>query len=123
MKEYVRSAVPVLYPAILFGPNKERRAEAKELLKEIALETGRLNMKERIFCLATIPLSFWTWLTAKLNVYQQPKLLRIEHPQGNAHMIAQKAAECDHSFLGFATADSTCTICSSSVESKGIRQN
>ncbi len=123
MKEYVRSAVPVLYPAILFGPNKERRAEAKEFLKKIALETGRLNMKERIFCLATIPLSFWTWLTAKLNVYQQPKLLRTEHFQGTAHMIAQKAAECDHSFLGFATADSTCTICSSSVESKGIRQN
>jgi haloalkane dehalogenase len=80
MKEYVRRAVPAIYPAMLFGPNKDRRADARELLEEITRETGKISMKERIFCLITIPLSFWTWLTAKLNVFQQPKLLRIEHP-------------------------------------------
>jgi hypothetical protein len=28
---------------------------------------------------ATLPLATWTWLTFKLNIFQQPGLLRIEH--------------------------------------------
>jgi haloalkane dehalogenase len=79
MREYVRSAIPAIYPAMLFGPNKARRIDARELLRDIEQETGRLSIKERLFCMSTIPLSFWTWLAAKLNVFQQPKLLRTEH--------------------------------------------
>jgi len=79
MKEYVRDAVPALYPVILFGPNRARRTDARNLLDEIRQETGELSMKERLLGLASIPLSFWTWLTGKLNIYQQPKLLRIQY--------------------------------------------
>ena len=80
MKRYIRDAVPALYPVILFGPNKARRADAKNLLDEIRKESGELSVKERLLGLASIPLSFWTWLTSKLNIYQQPKLLRIQYP-------------------------------------------
>jgi len=80
MREYVRDAVPGLYPAILFGPNRARRTDARVLLDEIKRETGGLSSKERLFGLAGIVLSFWTWLTLKLNICQQPKLLRIEYP-------------------------------------------
>ena len=80
MKEYVRDAVPALYPAMLFGPNRARRADARVLLDEIRRETGGFSMKERLFGFATIALSFWTWLATKLNISQQPKLVRIEYP-------------------------------------------
>jgi haloalkane dehalogenase len=78
MKGYVRSSLPGLYPAILFGPNAERRKEAKEFLKEIERELGPVCAKERLFGWATVPFSAWTWLVERLNVFQQPRLLRIE---------------------------------------------
>jgi hypothetical protein len=79
MRDYVRSSIAGLYPAMIFGPNRQRRAEARAFLKEIEAELGRLTIKERVFCWATIPLAVWTWLTARLNIFQQPKLLRLEH--------------------------------------------
>jgi haloalkane dehalogenase len=79
MRDYVRSALPGLYPAILFGPNADRRNEAREFLKDIQTEMGPATAKERLFGWATVPLSAWTWLAEKLNVFQQPRLLRIEH--------------------------------------------
>ena len=79
MKEYVKQAIPALYPAIYFGPNRERRKDAKILLDEIIDGFGKLSIKEHLFCFATIPLSFWTWFTNKLNILQQPKLMRIEY--------------------------------------------
>jgi len=80
MKEYVRDAIPGLYPAILFGPNRACRADARDLLNEITQETGDLSIRERLSGLGSIGLSFWTWITLKLNICQQPKLLRIQYP-------------------------------------------
>jgi hypothetical protein len=79
MKKYVQQSIQALYPAIYFGPNRDRRKDAKMLLDKIICEFGELAKKEYLFCLATIPLSFWTWFTNKLNILQQPKLLRIEY--------------------------------------------
>jgi hypothetical protein len=79
MRRYVRKALPGIYPVILFGPNCERRAEARKFLKEIEKELGALSVKERLQCWSTVPLSFWTWMTEKLGLFQQPRLLRIEH--------------------------------------------
>ena len=79
MKGYVRSALPGIYPAILFGPNADRRNEAREFLKDIERELGPVSAKERLFGWATVPFSAWTWLAERLNVFQQPRLLRIEH--------------------------------------------
>jgi haloalkane dehalogenase len=90
MKEYVRGAVPALYPAMLFGPNRARRADARVLFHEIRQKTGRLSIRERISCLATIILSFWTWLTTKLNISQQPKLIRIEYPATYARGVENR---------------------------------
>lgn len=79
MRRYVRSALPGIYPAIRFGPNRERRSEARQFLKEIEDELGPLSVKERLQCWGTVPLSAWTWMTEKLGLFQQPRLLRIEH--------------------------------------------
>lgn len=79
MRGYVRSALPGIYPAIRFGPNRERRAEARAFLKDIEQKLGPLSIKERLECWGTIPLSAWTWMTEKLGLFQQPRLLRIEH--------------------------------------------
>jgi hypothetical protein len=122
MKEYVRNAVPALYPAMLFGPNKDRRADARALLREIRQETGGLSMKERLFCLASIPLSFWTWLTAKLNILQQPKLLRIQYPATPAFRPESKSVKLKStSPVTFPETGSTCPICSCAVESENIK--
>ena len=79
MRRYVRESVAGIYPAVLFGPNRGRRTEAREFLKEIEKELGPLSVKERLRCWGTIPLSAWTWMTAKLGLFQQPRLLRIDH--------------------------------------------
>jgi hypothetical protein len=78
MRGYVRSSLPGLFPAIHFGPNAQRRQEMRELLKDIEDELGHLSLKERFFGLATLPLSGWTWMTEKLDLFQQPRLLRTE---------------------------------------------
>jgi hypothetical protein len=79
MRDYVRSAIPGLYAAIFFGPNGERRNEAREFLKDIEKELGPVSAKERLFGWTTVPLTTWTWLTEKVSLFQQPRLLRIEH--------------------------------------------
>jgi hypothetical protein len=48
-------------------------------LKDIERELGPVSAKERLFGWATVPFSAWTWLAERLNVFQQPRLLRIEH--------------------------------------------
>jgi haloalkane dehalogenase len=93
MKEYVRDAVPGLYPAILFGPNRARRADARDLLNEITQETGDLSIRERLLGLGSIVLSFWTWMTLKLNLCQQPKLLRTQYPATYACDAQNKETE------------------------------
>ncbi len=119
MRIYVRRAIPAMYPAILLGPNKERRTEAKELLNEIIQETGSLSITDRLFGIATIPLTAWTWLTKKLHIAQQPKLLRLEHPATPAHrsesITEDLKSTAPASILG---TSSTCPICSCGDESE-----
>jgi hypothetical protein len=79
MRQYVRDALPGIYPAICFGPNRERRVEARQFLTEIEKELGPISFKERLQCWGTVPLSAWTWIAEKLCLFQQPRLLRIEH--------------------------------------------
>ncbi len=120
MKEYVRSAIPAIYPAMILGPNKERRADARRLLNEIRQETGGISMKDQLFGLATIPLAGWTWLTSKLNISQQPKLLRIEHP---APGIESKTVEVKSaSPVTLPGTGSTCPICSCAAESENAEE-
>ena len=79
MGEYVRSALPAIYPAIWFGPNRKRRAEAKQFLDDIVKEFGCHSFKSRMECWGTLPFSFWTWMTESLGLFQQPGLFRREH--------------------------------------------
>jgi hypothetical protein len=79
MQRYVRAALPGIYPAIRFGPNRARRLDARRFLEEIERELGSRSPKERLECWATVPLAFWSWLTERAGLFQQPKLLRIEH--------------------------------------------
>jgi hypothetical protein len=85
MRRYVRDALPGIYPAIRFGPNRKRRAEARQFFKEIVQELGPLSVIERLQCWGTLPLSAWTWMTEKFGLFQQPRLLRIEHRFGPQH--------------------------------------
>jgi haloalkane dehalogenase len=122
MGECVRSGVAVTYPAMIFGPNKARRDEAREFLRDIENEMGRLSLKERLFCLATIPLSLWTWLAAKLNISQQPKLLRVQHPVTPFYRPESTSVELKStSPLTFPGTGSTCPICSCAVESENTK--
>lgn len=79
MRGYVRSARPAIYPAVWFGPNRQRRAEARQFLDDIVKEFGSLSFKKRLDCLGTLPLSLWTWITERLGLLQQPRLFRGEH--------------------------------------------
>jgi hypothetical protein len=84
MRSVVRNSLPALYPATLFGPNRARRTEARVLFEEILGALGGLSRKERALCLATLPFSAWTALAARLKMFQQPRLLRVEHSIGSA---------------------------------------
>lgn len=78
IRDYVRDSVPGIYVAAIFGPNKERRAEAKRFLKEIEDEMGKYSLVERLMCSGAVILAIWTWLTMRLNIYQQPALFKVE---------------------------------------------
>ncbi|MBT8365779.1 MAG: hypothetical protein KJP23_13875 [Deltaproteobacteria bacterium] len=79
MRGYVQSALPGIYPAIRFGPNRECRAETRQFLEDIVKEFGSLNLKKRLECWGTVPLSFWTWMKENLGLFQQPRLLRRKY--------------------------------------------
>ena len=51
----------------------------EQILKEIEAELGHLTLGERIACWATLPLVALTSLTAKLKLFQQPRMLRLEY--------------------------------------------
>jgi haloalkane dehalogenase len=117
--EYVRKSIPALYPAMLFGPNKERRADARALLNEIRKEMGDPSMNERLLCLATIPLSFWTWLATKLNILQQPKLVRIQHPAAHGYRAESEGTELRTSYpVNSRSVGNSSPLCSCLVESE-----
>jgi hypothetical protein len=88
MRVYSHNAIPGIYPAIWFGPNRERRSEARKLLAEIVSEFGALSLKKRLECGATVPLSLWTWLTEGLGIFQQPRLYRSEQRLDARHPSA-----------------------------------
>jgi hypothetical protein len=79
MRGYVQSALPGIYPAIRFGPNRERRAEARRFLEDIVREFGSFTLKNRLEFWGTVPLSLWTWMKENLGLFQQPRLLRREY--------------------------------------------
>ncbi|MGD8991156.1 MAG: hypothetical protein PVI00_06825, partial [Desulfobacterales bacterium] len=79
MRQYVQSALPGIYPAIRFGPNRERKAEARRLFEDIVRDFGPFTFKNRLACWGTIPLSFWTWMKENLGLFQQPGLLRRKY--------------------------------------------
>ena len=83
MKHYVRKALPGIYPALRFGPNPARRNEARQFLEAIEQEFGPRSLKEHLACWATVPLSLWTWMTETFGLFQQPRLLRVEHRAGS----------------------------------------
>lgn len=82
MRSFCRDAVAGLFPALLFGPSKEARRRARELLRDIERETGTLTLGEKLKGAGAVLLSGWTWFTLRMNLFQQPGLLRVEyHPE------------------------------------------
>ncbi len=77
-----RSAMPGIVPAILFGPNAKTRSEARALWRDVRKEAGSLSLLERIRSLASPILAVWTAVANRLNIFQQPGLLRVEHRTG-----------------------------------------
>jgi hypothetical protein len=121
MGECVRSGVAATYPAMLFGPNRARRDEARAFLRDIEKEMGKLSLRERLFCYATIPLSVWTWFASKLNVFQQPKLLRVEYAAVPARRQERAARELKiPSPVSFVDSGSTCPVCSCGVDVEDV---
>ena len=47
MRSFCRGAIAGLFPALLFGPSKEARRRARELLRDIERETGALTLGEK----------------------------------------------------------------------------
>jgi len=77
--ELVRSALPGIVPAMLFGPNRKARLGARALFREARKEMGSLSAVARLKCIGSPILAIWTSLANRLRVFQQPGLLRIEH--------------------------------------------
>jgi len=82
MRSFCRNAIAGLFPALLFGPSKEARRRARELLRDIERETGPVTLGEKLKGAGAVLLAGWTWLMMRMNLFQQPKLLRLEyHPE------------------------------------------
>ncbi|MEJ2108891.1 MAG: hypothetical protein P8Z37_03060, partial [Acidobacteriota bacterium] len=84
MRAFCRNSLAGLFPAILFAPGRQTRRKARELLREIRRETGALSLVETAKGLGAILFSVWTWFTLKANLFQQPKLLRLEYYPENS---------------------------------------
>jgi haloalkane dehalogenase len=80
LRSFCRSAVAGFFPAILFGPSKEARRRVLQLLRDIVRETGSLTLAEKLQGAGAVVLSSWTWLMLRMNLFQQPRLLRLEYP-------------------------------------------
>ncbi|HHP7236300.1 MAG TPA: B12-binding domain-containing radical SAM protein [Desulfobacterales bacterium] len=80
MRTYVQSALPGLYPAAFFGPNRLQRRRARILIRQIRSEIGPEPWFERFSGWVTLPLAAWTRLAMRLDIGQQPRLLRVEYP-------------------------------------------
>jgi hypothetical protein len=76
---YIRKSMPGIYPAMLFGPNRNRREAARGLLSAVEREFGPFTISDKILCWSTVPLSAWTFIAGKLGMFQQPRLFRIKH--------------------------------------------
>ena len=48
MRDYVRSAILGIWPAVVFGHNRRIRAEARSFVKDIESEMGPMSIVERI---------------------------------------------------------------------------
>ena len=81
MRKYVESALPGLYPAAFFGPNRNQRRKARILIRQIRSEFGSPSLFDRLSGWAALPLAGWTWMASRLQIGQQPRLLRVEYPQ------------------------------------------
>ena len=77
--ELIRSSMPGIVPATLFGPNKETRSQARALFREVRKEIGGISWQHGLQCLGSPILAIWTALANRLRIFQQPGLLRIEH--------------------------------------------
>ncbi len=62
----VMTALPGIYPAMLVGPTRKTRAQARQWFSEIRREMGTSPLQERLMGWATLPLAARTWLTFKL---------------------------------------------------------
>ncbi len=80
----IRSALPGIVPAILFGPNRKTRSEARALFREIREEIGPLTLRERSLCLGAPLLAVWTAVTNRLRLFQQPALLKVRYDSMSA---------------------------------------
>jgi hypothetical protein len=68
--------VAILTSMIIGFPFQDRSQVMEDFRK--LMEPGPVSAKERLFGWATAPLSTWAWLTEKMSLFQQPRLLRIE---------------------------------------------
>jgi haloalkane dehalogenase len=104
MRSFCRSAVSGLLPAILFAPSKEARRRARILLRDIQAETGALTLSEKAKCCGAVLLAGWTWITLKMNLFQQPKLLRIEYPTVKPDGSAPQSSTANRSSMSLTKA-------------------
>jgi haloalkane dehalogenase len=94
MRSFCRNALAGLFPAILFGPSREARRRAKELLRQVQSETGPLTLEEQAMGAGAVLLSCWTWFKLRMNLFQQPQLLRLEyHSEKSAAMPSAIGAD------------------------------
>jgi len=97
MRLFCRSALPGLFPAFLFAAGRHSRRKARKLLREIVQETGALTFAEKAKGFGAVLFSIWTWLKLKLNIFQQPRLLRLEYNQAkpDGHASEKYTAELE----------------------------
>lgn len=104
MRSFCRNTIPALLPAILFAPGKEARKRTRVLMRDIQRETGALTLAEKAKSFGAVLLAVWTWFTLKINLFQQPKLLRLEYHLDKPDRRAPKCSTADLASISLPTA-------------------
>ena len=96
--EYARSAAPALVPAAWVSPTPETRAMARQLIRDIVADTRPFGAIDRLMSAGAFAMAGWTWLSEKLNVHQQPALLRVEYRMNPANLWATAVSRLQGGF-------------------------
>jgi haloalkane dehalogenase len=85
-----RTLLPAIYAASVFGPNRDRRHEARQLFDDVIEKTGKITFAQKAFCAGSLPLSLWTMFKNRVRSLNQPRFQKVEHRMNHEEILSME---------------------------------